>query len=175
MRLFVCWRFLLNTGSSLKFFLNNSHQKFNSWWVLNFINKNERLEVQLHNDIKTQKYRCSSWDQCCLPTMQKPLQKVALFNHKLRGTLPRHDAKDQLTPWPGQHIGISGTSSINLFSNYTLIPCTMAPSESTTSFHQLSYTWLPIWSCSIAGTAQHSIKPILKEIPFRNPFKIFPN
>ena len=149
MRLFVCWRFLLNTGSSLKFFLNNSHQKFNSWWVLNFINKNERLEVQLHNDIKTDKYRRSSWDQWCLPTMQKTLQEVALFNYKQRGTLPRHDTKAQLIPWPGQHIGIAGTSSIHLFSNNTLIPCMTVPSESTTSLHQLSYTWQPIWSYSM--------------------------
>ena len=58
--------------------------------------------------------------------MQKALQKVALFNYKLRGTLPRHDAQAQLIPWPGQHIGTSGTSSIHLFSNYTLIPCTKA-------------------------------------------------
>ena len=30
MRLFVCWGFLLNTGSSSNFFWNNSHRKLNS-------------------------------------------------------------------------------------------------------------------------------------------------
>jgi len=81
--------------------------------------------------------------------MQKTLQEVALFNYKQRGTLPRHDAKAQLMPWPGQHISIAGTSSIHLFSNNTLIPCMTVPSESTTSLHQLSYTWQPIWSYSM--------------------------
>ena len=142
--LFVCGRFLLNTGSSLKFFRNNSHKKLNSWWVLYFINKNERVEVQLHNDIKTQKYRGSSWHQWCLSTVQKTLQEVAMFNYMLRGTLPRHDAKAPLIPWPEQHIGTAETSNIYLFSNYTLIPCMMVPYQSTTSFHQFSYTWQPI-------------------------------
>ena len=121
MRLFVGWRFLLNTGSSSKYFRNNSHQKLNSWWVLNFINKNERVEVQLHNDIKTEKYRCSSWDQWCMPTVQKTLQEAALFNYKLMGTLPRHDAKAQLIPWPRQHIGTAETSStyLSIFKLYS--------------------------------------------------------
>ena len=56
MRLFVSWRFLLNTGSSLNFVLEQFLPKLNSWWALNFISKNERLEVQLHNTIKTEKY-----------------------------------------------------------------------------------------------------------------------
>ena len=70
--------------------------------------------------------------------MQKALQEAALFNYKLRGTLPRQDAKAQLIP--GQHIGTAETSSIHLFSNITLIPCTKALSESTKFLHHLSYT-----------------------------------
>ena len=61
MRLFFSWAFPLNHWKLYLFFWNNSHQKY--WWALNFISKNERLEMQLHNDIKTEKYRCSSWDQ----------------------------------------------------------------------------------------------------------------
>ena len=77
--------------------------------------------------------------------MQKALKEVAVF-YKLRGTLPRPDAKAHLNPWAGQHIGTAETSSIHL------IPSTKAPYESTTSLHLLSYTCLPIWFCSTCGT-----------------------
>ena len=86
------------------------------------------------------------------PQCRKPFRKLLCITiNKQMGTLPRQDAKAQPIPWPGQHIDTAGISSIHLFSNYTLIPCTMGPSESTTSLHQLSYTWLPIWFYSMCG------------------------
>ena len=129
-----------------------------SWHML-------RCVPMFHNKcIQTWKASCKSEPNDGLPPMQKALQEVAMFNYKQRGTLPRHHAKAQLIPWAGQHIGTAGTSSIHLFSNYTLIPCTKALSESTTSLHHLSYTWLPIWSSSTCG------KQFLLYLPFRNKF-----
>ena len=55
MRLTVRWRFLLNTGI-FKIFAEHFQPNLNSWWALNFISKNERVEVRLHNTIKTKKY-----------------------------------------------------------------------------------------------------------------------
>ena len=91
-----------------------------SWHML-------RCVPMFHNKcIQTWKASCKSEPNDGLPPMQKALQEVALFNYKQRGTLPRHHAKAQLIPWAGQHIGTAGTSSIHLFSNYTLIQCTKA-------------------------------------------------
>ena len=129
-----------------------------SWHML-------RCVPMFHNKcIQTWKASCKSEpNNGVCPQCRKPFRKL-LFNYKQRGTLPRHHAKAQLMPWAGQHIGNAGTSSIHLFSNYTLIPCTKALYKSTTSLHHLSYTWLPICFSSTCDMQ------FLLYLPFRYQF-----
>ena len=76
MRLFVCQRFLLNTGSSLKFFRNNSHQKFNSWWVLNFIIKTNVWKYSYIMILKQKRINAPVEINGVCPQCRKPFRKL---------------------------------------------------------------------------------------------------